>query len=157
MPLPLFLSFSFTYTFKSNNTHVHKIPETTDLNVLFKASLIAGLLLNERQLLMGSAFEQPSFPPSRSWGEGLNNQHSLCNSSVISPPFSPFLGLIPFPSLSFLLGLWLRFLPLCLIVPLILSFYPLFPEAPENTSFFPPLFTSLPSLLASPRWERGPH
>ncbi|KAG3292431.1 hypothetical protein H1C71_013764, partial [Ictidomys tridecemlineatus] len=44
------------------------------------------------------------------------------------------------------------FLPLQL-VPLILSFYALFPEAPENTFFSPFHVTSLPSPSPSPLRE----
>ena len=77
-----------------------------------------------------------------------------------SPPYPcPFLS---FPRLYFLppsavsLGSLLGFLPLSLLVPLILSFYPLFPEAPENTFFSPLLHvTSLPSPISLSFSERG--
>lgn len=77
----------------------------------------------------------------------------------ILSPFPQSFSVLYFPRLYFLspsavsLGSLLGFLPLSLLVSLILSFYPLFPEAPEKYllfSLFPrhfPPFSHLPLPL----------
>ena len=129
--------------------------------MLFKASYIRRKLLKECQLLTGSLFAVQLFPPSPSGGEGCGLKSStfspLClNLFFFSCPFLSFPRLYFLPPSTVSLGSLLGFLPLSLLVPLILSFYPLFPEAPENTFFSPLLHvTSLPSPISLSFSERG--
>lgn len=120
--------------------------------------------MRECQLLTGSLFAVQLFPPSPSGGEGCGIKPStfslLClnrflNRFFFPCPFLSFPLLYFLPSSTVSLGSLLGFLPLSLLVPLILSFYPLFPEAPENT--FSPLLhvTSLPSPISLSFSERG--
>lgn len=144
-------SNSFTRACDFRDAQAHNQPWNHRLKCYSKQAASGSCFLNELQLLTGSVSVLLSFPPSWSWGEGLNNQHSLAVPSTpkfLFPPLSfPLLYFLSQPVVS--QGSLLRFLPLRLLVPLILSSEPLFPEAAENTFFSPP-FTSLPSPLPSP-------
>lgn len=146
--LPCFCRSLLPTPLKPKNTQAHKTPEITELNVLFRASYVRLLLLSKCQLLMGALFLWAFFPAFLELRREM--KQSTFSPLFLNPFFFPLLS---FPrhylfcqsTVSLGAAAWLVLL-LCQLVLLILSFFPLFLEAPEKYLIFPP-FTSLPSHL----------